>query len=156
MPDLSLAALFIQNKGEPIDFDGSPIHMSYRFQVVHGQTIDIELRSSNSTLRQGFRMNLANKKSYFVVNEQQIHSLVIWFDTAPPSFSVVCFPYKGEDTISMWNVWQHHSQRESDCNAWVGNAGMRVEEQPDHTLVFSCSDGAGEIDFDNFVFVIWR
>jgi hypothetical protein len=50
--------------------------------------------------------------------------------------------------VRAWNVWRDDS---STIGAWVGNAGMLIEDLGDSRVRLCCSDGFGEPTFDDLV-----
>lgn len=86
------------------------------------------------------------KKGQLTVDGQTMNRLVLWTDTAPEVVQVVCRPPKAGAVLRAWNNWD----RNGTMMAWLGNAGMLVEDQND-CVVLRCSDGIGPPDFEDLV-----
>lgn len=91
---MSLADMFIKNKGEPIKINGSLVVMSQRLEVKIGQDVKVEFIRSKNDFRQGIELSLDKRKGYIEVNNKKINSPVFWKDTAPSTFIFKCFPKK--------------------------------------------------------------
>ncbi|WP_339061235.1 hypothetical protein [Tepidibacillus marianensis] len=91
---MSLAEMFIKNKGEAININGSLVVMSQRLEVKTGQDVKIEFIRSKNDYRQGIEFSLDKRKGYIEVNNQKLNSPVFWKDTAPSTFIFKCFPKK--------------------------------------------------------------
>ncbi len=141
--------MFMKNKGEAININGSLVVMSQRLEVKTGQDIKIEFIRSKNDYRQGIEFSLDKRKGYIEVNKQKINSPVFWKNTAPSTFIFKCFPKKEIGQINLWNIWQYTDDR---VDAWIGNAGIIVEQEGEGIFLFRCSSGIGDIDFEDLVF----
>lgn len=96
----------------------------------------INLKCVNGTLR---------------IDGVEAKEFVLWVDTAPKK---VCVQVKPQDivvpTLKIWNVWRSKVGGADVKQAWLGNAGMRIEEASGH-LHICCSDGVGEVNFHDLV-----
>ncbi len=146
---MGLADMFIKNNGETININGSPVVMSQRVEVKIGQNVKIEFISSINDFRQGIELSLDKRNGYIEVNKQKLNSPVFWKDTAPSTFIFKCFPKKEMGKINLWNIWQYTDNR---FDAWIGNAGIIVEQEEEDIFLFRCSNGIGDINFDDLVF----
>ncbi|WP_141769950.1 hypothetical protein [Bacillus massilinigeriensis] len=146
---MSLSEMFMKNKGEAININGSLVVMSQRLEVKTGQDIKIEFIRSKNDYRQGIEFSLDKRKGYIEVNKQKINSPVFWKNTAPSTFIFKCFPKKEIGQINLWNIWQYTDDR---VDAWIGNAGIIVEQEGEGIFLFRCSSGIGDIDFEDLVF----
>ena len=89
------------------------------------------------------------EKGILKVNKQKLNSPVFWKDTTPSTFIFKCFPKKETGQLNLWNIWQYIDGR---VDAWIGNAGIIVEQEDEGICFFRCSSGIGDIDFDDLVF----
>jgi hypothetical protein len=151
---LSLAEMFIQTNGEPVVINGVQVVMSYRVEVKKGQEVKIDFISSKSSFRQGIEISLDKRKGFVEVNSQNLFTPVFWKDTAPSSFVIKCFPKKNEGQLNIWNIWQQHFNPEGRIDAWLGNSGINIEQLGTSSYQFRCSNGIGEIDFEDLVFQV--
>lgn len=149
----TLAQLLSDAKGGPIDFKGKSVEMSYRISVSKAQEIEIEILYYNGEFQQGFEISLDQRKGHIEVDGQKLTTPVFWTNTAPRMFSFKCFPKKTNGIMNVWNVWKNVEYKES-IDAWVGNAGLYVERIDDESMIFHCSNGVGNINFEDFVFKI--
>lgn len=146
---MSLAEMFIKNKGEAININGSLVIMSQRLEVKTGQNAKIEFIKSKNDYRQGIELSLDKRKGYIEIKDQKLISPIFWKDTAPSTFIFKCFPKKEIGELNIWNIWQYVDDR---VDAWIGNAGIIVEQEDAGIFLFRCSNGMGNIDFDDLVF----
>jgi len=132
------------SKGEPFEYEGLTVHGVYRRDVHQDDLLQVRFVRRTPTIRQG--LQLKTNRGQLLVNGQSLKSGVLWMDTAPEVVEIVCHPPRPGATLSIWNVWE----REGIVHAWVGNAGMLVEQRND-AVVLKCSDGVGKPDFQDLV-----
>ena len=141
--------MFIKNKGEAININGGLVVMSQKLEVKTDQYVKIEFIRSKNDYRQGIELSLDKRKGCIEVNNQKLNSPVFWKDTAPSTIIFKCFPKKETGQLNLWNIWQYIDDR---VDAWIGNAGIIVEQEDEGIFLFRCSSGIGDIDFDDLVF----
>ncbi len=90
-------------------------------------------------------LRLKATKGKIEVNGQQHSEIVLWADTSPEDV-LITTSCKSDCELKAWNVWRIDDLTQ----AWVGNAGLVVDEH-DHSITLRCSDGVGDVDFDDFV-----
>jgi len=147
----TLAKKLSEAKGEPIEFQDKKVMMSFRIPVKKGQEIQVEFIKYDETYQQGFEISIDQKKGFIEVNDQKLISPVFWVNTAPRIFSFKCLTKKDEGIINVWNVWQNIEYKDN-IDAWIGNAGLYVEEIEQNTYIFYCSNGLNEVNFSDLVF----
>jgi hypothetical protein len=145
----TLAELFIQKKGEPIEVNGKKIVMSHRIEVSKGQMLKIEFLNSENKYRQGIEFSVDKRKGQVEINGEVLTAPVLWVDTAPKTVAVKCLPKKSSGQINIWNVWNYTGEDRID--AWIGNAGMFVEEICENEIVLHCSNGIGELNLNELI-----
>lgn len=123
--------------------------MSQRLEVKTGQDVKVEFIRRKNEYWQGIELSLYKRKGYIEVNKQKLNSPVFWKDTTPSTFIFKCFPKKETGQLNLWNIWQYIDGR---VDAWIGNAGIIVEQEDEGICFFRCSSGIGDIDFDDLVF----
>ncbi|BBI32302.1 hypothetical protein [Cohnella abietis] len=143
----TLSELFIEKKGESLDINGKKIVMSHRIEVSKEQVLTIEFMDSEATCRQGIELSVDKRKGQVEINGELLTAPVLWGDTAPKTVAVKCFPKKATGQINIWNVWYYTGQDRID--AWIGNAGMHVEQINDKTHILHCSNGIGDFDLND-------
>lgn len=85
------------------------------------------------------------------IDDIQAKEMVLWKDTAPEVVYVHVRPAgRAVPTLKIWNVWRGKVGGVDVKQAWLGNAGMQFD-QADKRIRIRCSDGVGEVDFDNLI-----
>lgn len=51
-------------------------------------------------------------------------------------------------SVRIWNAWRDDA---GTMHAWIGNAGILIEELPNKVTILRCSDGFGGPAFDDLV-----
>jgi hypothetical protein len=87
------------------------------------------------------------------VNGQRMPEVVLWTDTAPPEVTLTVHRTGRQPLlVRMWNTWVDDMAVEQ---AWVGNAGIVVDETGDG-VVLHCSNGYDDPSFDDLVVAVSR
>lgn len=149
----TLAKMLTDAKGGPIDYHGKSVMMSYRIPVKKDQEIEVELLKYDETYQQGFEVSIDQRKGFIAVNDQKLNSPVFWTNTAPKIFSFKCHTKKTEGVMNIWNVWKNIEYKDN-VDAWIGNAGLYVEQMEAGTFIINCSNGMNEVDFSDLVFKV--
>lgn len=142
--DDDLATLFAEQQTNRIDWDG-PLYSLYELPT---QTSALTIRFVSAKLEpvQGLRLKI--RGGVFDVEGTATDDMVLWQDTAPTEVPVgIRWNAKGTRSLRIWNAWRVNDVTQ----AWLGNAGMRVTPGDSGVLVFRCSDGEDEPDFDDLV-----
>lgn len=144
MPE-TLADLFANAQSPVVDWQGAPVFAAYEFASVP-EDLTVEFIASKSSPVQGLRMKI--RGGVLTVNEVETDDLLLWRDTAPDYVTVHVRARKGtRASLKVWNVWRGGMDV---VQAWLGNAGMRVEESGvGQELLLRCSDGEGPPAFDD-------
>jgi len=147
---VTLAGMLANAKGGPIDYEGRSVMMGYRLPVTKGQEVFIEILKSNNTDEQGFIVSVDKNKGSIEIEGEKLEYPVFWTETAPKALSFKCYPKKGTGELLIWNVWRFdkHTDR---IDAWIGNAGLYVEEHKDGGFILHCSNGMNRVDFEDLV-----
>ena len=140
----TLSALFQQSSGEAIDVGGRAAQPIFVMKLGKGRQEFLvrRVKSKNAPVS-GLR--LKTTKGTIEVNGQQHSEIVLWADTSPQELSIIV-SCKSACELKAWNVWRVDDLTQ----AWVGNAGLVVEEI-NEGFTLRCSDGVGNVDFDDFV-----
>jgi hypothetical protein len=109
----------------------------------------VEFIGSENDYRQGIEIYLDKSKGYIEVKDQKLNLPDFWKDTAPSTFLFKCFPERETGQLNLWNIWVYTDNR---VDAWVGNAGLIIEQKGEGVFLFRCSNGTGDIDFEDLVF----
>ncbi|MGZ3668058.1 MAG: hypothetical protein ACXVDA_26645, partial [Ktedonobacterales bacterium] len=134
---------FIESKGAPLAFDGMKVEMIYLREVNATTHVRLEFFSANELVTQGVSAKLDSGS--LVVAGQEAKDIGLWRNTAPDVVEIECRPRKKTAVFKLWNTWRG---RDGITQAWIGNAGMVIEETPDGATI-RASDGVGEPCFDD-------
>jgi hypothetical protein len=142
----ALAQRFQAAQGAPIEVDGQTAQMIYEPPPSEPARLEIELETSSSHV-QGVRIKARGGE--VVINDQALDDVVLWTDTAPP-VTTADVRAKGSKPVSvrMWNVWRNEG---GTMQAWIGDAGIVVEDDGSGTALLRCSDGYDEPSFDDLI-----
>jgi hypothetical protein len=140
-----ISKLFEEAEATCVDWRGQPLYGLYEMPAP--KRLVIELLRWKSPPVQG--LNLKVSGGILCVNDVQAAEMVIWSDTAPKVVNVeLRFQSIGKTTLKIWNVWRGKVGGVDVTQAWLGNAGMRIERS-DSYLSLRCSDGEGPVDFED-------
>jgi len=149
----TLSKILADAKGGPIVYQDNNVSMSIKLSVAKEQEIEFEFIKFDKRFRQGFEVSVDKKKGYIVVNEQKLVSPIFWTDTAPNKFMIKCFTLKDQGEINIWNIWQNIKYQDN-IDAWIGNSGLYIIDEGNNIFTFHCSNGLGEVCFDELVFKV--
>ena len=139
----AISKLFEEAKDTCVIWEGEPLYGLYEMAAPQKFVVTI-LRSRASPV-QGLTL-----KSYggsLRINDVESPEMLIWADTAPARMTVCFKPSEGRRAkLKIWNTWRGKVGGVDVTQAWLGNAGMRVERSGSD-LYFHCSDGEGPVDF---------
>ena len=136
---------FARGHGQPIQIDGHTVQMIYRREAHRGLTLRVRWVRRVDAPVQGISVSI--KGGTLQVADSRAKDVVLWADTAPDEVILRC-DGRNVREISLWNCWRdgrHVTQ------AWVGNAGMMVEERDAGALRFHCNSRP-EVTFEDLVF----
>lgn len=139
--------LFIESKGQPIQYKGKELKMIDRVILPSSQTsLQIEFISTNSEWKQGI---VLQTKGEFEVNGQTLpNKVILWEHTAPEQIDV---KLKSKDKILIiYNVWK----TEDGTTHYWHNGGALFLKKENRAITYYCNDGYADDDFDDLVFKI--
>jgi hypothetical protein len=139
--------------GAPVELDGELVHMTFELPPIDGPA---ELRialQAGAARPQALRLKVCDGQ--LLVNAQLVDDVVLWSDSAPPVVTAGVRPHSSDKpaTLRVWNAWRDAA---GTMQAWIGDAGMRVEESAPGEVVLRCSDGFDAPTFDDLVVRISR
>ncbi|TCC36937.1 hypothetical protein [Kribbella sindirgiensis] len=151
---MTLGDRFLRSDGRPIDVDGNTAHMSYEWAVPPDiQRVDIAVVRASTTVRHG--ISLSARGVDLRINGRLLSKAIVWIDSAPSPFAVEIVPQRRtakaanlEGNVRIWNSWDDGT---GVTHAWIGNAGILIDPQPDGIVRLHCSDGVGGVDFESLV-----
>lgn len=140
-----ISKLFEEAKATCVDWEDGPLYGLYEMPAPSGLLVEI-LRSKPSPI-QG--LTLKAYGGVLRINDVEAPEMLIWADTAPDRVTVAFKPWEGRKAkLKIWNVWRGNVGGADVTQAWLGNAGMRIEEVAGgKELLLHCSDGEGPVDF---------
>lgn len=138
--------LFLESKGQPVEYNGQTIQMVDRVAIPNGQKLKVTFVTVNSDWRQGVRIDTDG--SLDVDGETIKKAVLLWYDTAPHEVPITVYTKKGELWVK--NVWD---TGRGIVESWHNGAAMIVEEIPNGRL-YKCNDGKPDDDFDDLIFSI--
>lgn len=140
----SFEDLFLESKGQPVEYKGRTIQMVDRVPIGSSALIRLIFESADADWRQG--VSLATDGN-FEVNGQKIEkSVVLWQDSAPEEVTLSVASKKGE--LQVKNVWD---VGDGTMHSWHNGAAMIVEGD-ELNRRYLCNDGRADDDFNDLVF----
>lgn len=140
----TLSVYFQRSGGKPIDFGGQSVQPIFIMKLRKGRhQISIRRVKSKEAPISGLRLKATAGK--IEVNGQQHSEIILWADTSPEDV-LITTSCESDSELKAWNVWRIDDL----IQAWVGNAGLVVDAH-NHSITLRCSDGVGDVDFDDFV-----
>jgi len=146
---VTLADLFRASRGEPVEWAGRRVHAMLEFA---GLTTDkrllIEFAQASPLRPQALRLRV--RGGVIELREQELDDVVLWYDSVPGTVIARLRPKTPVVPMSLrvWNAWRDAA---GTMQAWIGNAGMLIEERGAGVIVVRCSDGFDEPSFDDLV-----
>ena len=117
----------------------------YEASVPPGKALRIEFSDPSPARVQGLRLKA--RGGVLEVDGQLLDDVVLWSDSAPSSVEALGHPREGDAVlVRVWNVWRDSA---GTMQAWIGNAGMLVDEEPGGAILLRCSDGFDDPSFDD-------
>jgi hypothetical protein len=143
-----LSELFQAAQGGPIEWGGQTVRMMYDLaDLGPASTLTVKFLSVSKKRPQALR--LTAKGGQFKVNDQTLEDVVLWSDSAPETVEIRLRPPKGGTmTARIWNAWRDPSDA---MQAWIGDAGIVVDEPGPGSVLLRCSDGFDTPSFDDLV-----
>src|SRR5919204_1582957 len=148
MSGLRLSDRFKEAQGSPIEWRGKTIRMMYDLPLEASDRLTINFLRSSDDRAQALRVR--GRGGRFEVNDRILADLGLWSDTAPRAVTLRPRPRSNNKlmTARVWNAWRDPT---GVMQAWIGDAGLVVEETEPHRAVIHCSDGFDEPDFADLV-----
>lgn len=140
-----LSDLFERAKAPVVTWEDVLVHSMYELpDLPNGTIVRIEFGDPNPARPEGLRLKI--RGGSLLIEGRELNDVVLWSDSSP---QLVTATVRGSmsGTLRLWNCWRDPADT---MQAWIGNAGMLVEPIADG-FVLRCSDGFGEISFDDLV-----
>lgn len=143
---MNFSEWYIKSRGAPLQRENDVIVPMYRRRVDPGTKFTMTWIRAISTKFQAIVLSL--HRGSLTMNGEAVKKPILWRDTAPDSVSVVCNT-KGEAELHVWNPWRDES---GTTHAWIGNAGIIIEEFERGQVVRARCNSGPEITFEDLVF----
>lgn len=143
----TFADAFERAKGQPIDYEGRKVQLSYWLPVSDGDHVGIKFLRYASTPVQG--LGLTAERCQLRVVSITSSNVVLWTDTAPRDVEIRVVKAKPGARLGLMNQWR--DAKYGTTLMGINNAAMEFQPQSDGSVVLRCSDGWGEPDFNDLV-----
>lgn len=145
-----LAELFQASQGQPVEWDGQRVHMMYELSVptddagAAAGALRVEFGEFSPARPQALRLKV--RGGQLDVGGQRLSDIVLWSDSAPEVVAAGIHPSRRGTpvVIRAWNAWRDEA---GTTQAWVGNSGILVREDPTGAVTLRCSDGYDDPTF---------
>ena len=137
---MTLAEQFAASRGRPIEVDGFEVHCIYRRALADGDELVIRRIACGREPVSGLRLKV--RGGSFDVGGRMLKEVVLWADESPDEVRLLCRTDEVNAEVSLWNCWR---DEQGGMHAWLGDAGMAVDEGDD-VAVLRCSAGANGFD----------
>lgn len=144
----ALADLFANAQASQLLWEGELAHAIYEITPAP-ESVTVEFLNAINAPVQGLTLKING--GMLEVNGTDAPEILLWGDTVPDRVVVRVRREPGAKAIfKLWNIWRGNMGGVDVTQAWLGNAGMRIEQSEDGTqLLLHCSDGEGPVDFNN-------
>ncbi len=140
----SLSDLFAVQKTTKVEW-GGPLFSLYELPTDASHLV-VRFVSARPDPPQGVRLKI--RGGDLEVEGTRGRDLVFWEDSAPEEVRVsIVWKPRAARSLRIWNIWRGGCEV---IQAWLGNAGMRVDDDG-RRLLLRCSDGRGEPNFGDLV-----
>ncbi len=135
----------MEAEGDTFEHEGETIHAIVRRQLAPGDTFAVEILEARPD--QGISLSVEDGAK-LGVGATEARDLVIWRETAPDVTEIRYVNPRKRTELTVWSVWEDDG---GTTQAWIGWAGMRVEEPDDDTVLLRCSGNFDAPRFDDLV-----
>jgi len=141
--DKALSRHFARGDHRKATWNSHTIYSYLRFSINPGDTLRLTRRRSSPTRAQALKLQL--DKGELRANGVLMETAAIWTHSAPSEVTLEVVGRRAK-SIDIWNAWSLSGVESS----WLGNSAMRVTSEG-ATHIISCSDGVGDVNFDDLV-----
>lgn len=140
-----LSDLFEAAQASTVTWHGHAVHSMIERSFTSASTLRITFEDPNPARPEGLR--LKTRRGTVRIAGQELGDVVLWSDSAPRIVEVQVCSDRAHADVRFWNCWRDPN---GTMHAWIGNAGMLVEET-ESGFRLRCSDGFDEVTFDDLV-----
>ena len=142
-----LSDLFERARTSVVEWNGARVHSMFEVEGIDvGQRVEVRFTQTSSARPQGLRIKV--RGGALQIAGDELDNIILWSDTAPVTVSATVTSRGGSVDLRLWNCWRDPA---GTTHAWIGNAGMLVEENGKAKILLRCSDGFGDAAFDDLV-----
>src|SRR5258708_8646156 len=142
--EMEFERLFVQTKGQPINYKGRELKMVDRIKVLSNEIeLKVSFLKTDSNWRQGI---IFQTKGKFEVNRQHfLNKIVLWEDTAPKKVQMAV--NSKDKILVVYNAWKTD---DGAIHYWHNGGAMYVELHPGYRI-YNCNDGYPDDDLDDLI-----
>ena len=165
----SFGKLFIDSKGEPIEYNGVKLELADKFSVDDGDVLICSIEKTNSSRRQGFSIDITGhcEMDGEVFKQGKGIMMLFWEDTSPKEFKLKVFTKKS--FVWIQNICEvDYSYLINDASGvpqevhkkktdYGHNGAAMIVEEIENGRRYKCSDISSaekEFPFNNIVFTV--
>lgn len=142
---MTFAEQFAQSQGMPIEYEGGLVHAILRREARSGSRVRLRWISAIDSPMQGISISV--KGGTLKVAGTKAKDLVLWRDSAPDDVEIECSGRNIRE-ILVWNCWRDDR---GVTHAWIGNAGMHLDETDVNRVRVRCNSQTA-VTFEDLVF----
>ena len=145
MPE-KLSDLFERAQSAIVTWRGQVVHSMFELPAVpSGTRLRITFDVLNPARPEGLRLKV--RGGTLRIADQDLVDVVLWSDSAPRVVEALLQAKRSSANLRFWNCWRDPADT---VQAWIGNAGMIVDEI-DGGFRLRCSDGFDGATFTDLV-----
>lgn len=160
--------LFQKASGKPVFYQNKRIYRVDQFQVSNGDTLLIDIVSTNSDFLQGISIGIfgsCEMEGKVYKNGKRINVL-IWEEKQKAKQKIEVKVFSKNGFVYIKNIWEQNNKYlvsdeygnpvekfSKSVESWHSGAAMIIEEANGGKRYF-CNDGKNDSDFDDIIFTI--
>jgi hypothetical protein len=134
---------YLENKSHLASWHGEPVFGSIRLAFSAPTELVVDCSFGRADPPQGVAVRLRGRKGRIAGVDAE--RFVLW-DHSPFPVAVEMRASRRPFEVGVWNVW---ADARGTTNAWVGNAGMRVEEHDARHIRLAGNAGPNPVTFED-------
>lgn len=134
---MTAAERWMDEQSDVTEIDGELVHAAVTVDLDVDSIVRIRRLDADPDTRQGL---VVDADAPLRVNGVDESRFVLWADVAPDEVEV----HAPAGRLTFWNVWE----TDGAVHAWIGEAGIMLDELDDGTTRLQASDGHGERTVD--------
>jgi len=134
---MTAAERWIDERTSSVDHDGDTVHAAVTVDLNVDSIVTVRRIHASDERPQGLALDADQP---LMVGDMTNTRMVLWNHSAPDEVEIVARAGR----LTLWNVWE----ADGAVHAWVGAAGMLLDEPTGDTTRLRASDGFGERTID--------